>query len=75
MMKDLLQNITYPPLIIAVIFLGLAPFSPAPHLFEKIRMLFHGSLTRPIDLFDLLFHLAPSLLLLLKWVFRPKSEN
>jgi len=75
MMKTFLQKIPYQPLIIAAIILGLAPFSPAPHLFEKMQMLVHGSLTRPIDLFDLLFHLSPSLLLLLKWGLRPRPAD
>ena len=75
MMKTFLQKIPYQPLIIAAIILGLAPFSPAPHLFEKMQMLVHGSLTRPIDLFDLLFHLSPSFLLLLKWGLRPRPAD
>ncbi|MFM2354485.1 MAG: hypothetical protein RLZZ528_221 [Pseudomonadota bacterium] len=29
--------------------LGLAPFSPEPHLVEKLRMLASGTLVRPID--------------------------
>ena len=53
-------------LIIASLTLGLAPFIPEPHLFEKLRMLTAGELSRPIDIFDLLMHGAPWLLLLLK---------
>lgn len=53
-------------LIIASLTLGLAPFVPEPHLFEKLRMLTAGELSRPIDIFDLLMHGAPWLLLLLK---------
>ena len=45
----------------------LAPFHPMPHVLEKIIMLKNGQLHRPIDIFDLLFHLAPLLLLGLKW--------
>lgn len=54
------------PLQMAILFaltLGLAPFFPEPHLVEKVRMLIGGSLVKPIDIFDLLFHLAPWLLL------------
>jgi hypothetical protein len=54
------------PLLVAGIFLGLAPFVPQPHLVEKLRMLFAGNLERPLDIFDLFFHLSPFLLLLLK---------
>jgi len=53
-------------LIIATVFLGLAPFIPEPHAVEKLRMLFQGELSLPIDIFDLLFHLSPFLLLLLQ---------
>jgi hypothetical protein len=53
-------------LIIGSLTLGLAPFVPEPHLFEKIRMLFQGTLIRPIDIFDLFMHGALPLLLLLK---------
>ncbi len=57
------------PLIILVILaiaLGGAPFQPEPHLVEKTRMLFDGTLSRWIDIFDLVLHSSPLLLLLLK---------
>lgn len=54
-------------LIVAVaIWLALAPFVPEPHLSEKLKMLAAGTLRRPIDVFDLLFHLAPIVVLVLK---------
>ena len=56
----------YPILIVAALALGLAPFVPEPHLVEKLRMLFSGTLTRPIDIFDLFLHGTPVALLLLK---------
>jgi hypothetical protein len=36
--------------------LGLAPFLPEPHVWEKLKMLAAGTLTAPIDIFDLVFH-------------------
>lgn len=54
------------PLAIAALLLALAPFSPEPHLLEKIRMLMSGTLKKPIDIFDLLFHASASILLLVK---------
>ncbi len=48
------------------VFLALAPFVPEPHLWEKLKMLFAGTLTRPIDIFDLFLHGAPLVLLVLK---------
>lgn len=56
-------------LIVAVAaWLAAAPFFPEPHLVEKLRMLAAGTLRRPIDIFDLLFHLAPIAVLVLKLV-------
>jgi len=48
----------------------LAPFRPMPHVVEKMNMLLNGSLNRPIDIFDLVFHLTPTLILLLKVIRR-----
>ena len=46
--------------IIACLTLGLAPFTPAPHLVEKIRWLATGAeVMRPIDWFDLALHGTP----------------
>ncbi len=63
---DWLDKLPWELLIIGSLFLGLAPFFPEPHIVEKIRMLFQGTLSRPIDIFDLLMHSALPLLLLLK---------
>lgn len=46
--------------------LGLAPFFPEPHIVEKLKMLWAGTLSRPIDIFDLLMHGTPWLLLIAK---------
>ncbi len=48
------------------VFLALAPFAPEPHLWEKLKMLADGTLSRPIDIFDLFLHGAPLALLILK---------
>jgi hypothetical protein len=50
----------------AALTLGLAPFVPEPHVWEKLRMLAAGDLARPIDVFDLILHAAPWILLLVK---------
>ncbi len=44
----------------------LAPFKPIPHVVEKLIMLKNGALNKPIDIFDLFFHLAPLILLIAK---------
>lgn len=53
------------PLALAAGALGLAPFSE-PHLWQKLRLLAGGQLTRPLDVFDLLMHASLPLLLALK---------
>jgi len=65
---QLLDRLPWGILIIAAVLLGLAPFVPEPHLVEKLRMLAQGSLQRPIDIFDLLYHSLPILLLLAKLI-------
>jgi hypothetical protein len=45
-----------------------APIKPMPHVVEKILMLKNGTLHRPMDIFDLFFHLIPLVLLVLKLV-------
>ncbi len=54
------------PIILVALTLGLAPFVPEPHIWEKLKMLVAGDLVRPIDIFDLLLHAAPWALLLAK---------
>jgi len=63
-----LDRIPLSVLVIASLTLGLAPFVPEPHLWEKLKMLANGTLTRPLDIFDLLLHAAPWVLLGLKLV-------
>ncbi|HIJ89612.1 MAG: RND transporter [Desulfobulbaceae bacterium] len=66
-MLQFLDQLPFPVLIVVTIFMLLAPFHPMPHVVEKIIMLKNGQLHRPIDIFDLVFHLTPLLLLTLKW--------
>ena len=49
--------------VILALTLGLAPFVPEPHVLEKLRMLFDGTLSKPIDIFDLVLHGTPWVLL------------
>ena len=53
-------------LLLVAAYLTFAPFRPEPHLIEKLGMLFNGSLGKPIDIFDLLFHSTPLVLVVLK---------
>jgi len=54
---------TYRVLLPLALFLGFAPFYPRPHLTEKLGMLLHGTLRRPVDIFDLCWHAVPVILL------------
>jgi len=63
-----LDKIPFVTLLLIALMLGLAPFTPEPHVVEKLRMLFDGSLSKPIDIFDLLMHGTPWVLLGLKTI-------
>ena len=65
---NFIDKIPVAQLAIAALLLGLAPFFPEPHLFEKLRMLFNGTLKETIDIFDLLMHAALPILLIVKLV-------
>lgn len=68
-MEKFLNGISWELAILACLTLGLAPFVPQPHIVEKLRMLFKGTLSRPIDWFDLVLHGAPWIILILKAAF------
>lgn len=63
-----LDRLPFGMLVIGAVVLGLAPFKPEPHLWEKLRMLADGTLIRPIDIFDLAIHGILPLLLIAKLV-------
>ena len=65
-MLKYIDSIPLPFFIVLSLFLGLAPFFPEPHLVEKVRMLMNGELSKPLDMFDLLLHATPWLLLFVK---------
>ncbi len=62
------DSIPFPILIVACLTLGLAPFVPEPHVWEKLKMLMAGELTRLVDVGDLLLHGVPWLLLEMKFI-------
>jgi hypothetical protein len=61
-----LDKIPLATLIIIALLLGLAPFTPEPHLWQKLKMLVAGELVKPIDIFDLFLHGTPAVLLVIK---------
>ena len=66
-MWKFLDKIPYTLLIIITLFMLLAPFRPMPHVAEKLMMLKDGTLSRPIDIFDLFYHLTPLFILMMKF--------
>ena len=74
-MLKYIDSVPLPFYIVLSLFLGLAPFFPEPHLVEKIRMLQGGELSRPIDIFDLVLHATPWVLLLIKLVLMLKPKE
>ncbi len=63
-----IDQIPLTTLMIIALLLGLAPFTPEPHVWEKLKMLAAGELSKPIDIFDLVMHGTPWLLLGIKLV-------
>ncbi len=61
-----LDSVSWIIVIILALTLGLAPFTPEPHIWEKLKMLASGELVRAVDWFDLLLHGVPWVVLGLK---------
>ncbi|MFT5867096.1 MAG: hypothetical protein ACI82I_002854, partial [Gammaproteobacteria bacterium] len=59
-----LDSIPLNLLLLACLTLGLAPFFPEPHIWEKLKMLLAGDMRKPNDIFDMLMHGVPWLILL-----------
>jgi hypothetical protein len=74
-MRNLFNRIPLALLVVLCLTLGLAPFVPEPHLWEKLRMLALGELTKAIDIFDLLLHGIPWLLLIMKLQFSITAQQ
>ena len=53
-------------LVVLAVWMLVAPITPEPHVVEKIRLLGQGQLTKPLDIFDLLMHSTPLVLLLIR---------
>ena len=71
-----LDNLPMALLLAVAILAAVAPVVPEPHRWEKLKMLFAGELRQLRDIFDLLLHGTPLLLVVLKvvagWKRTPK---
>ncbi len=69
-MMNWVDRLPLPQLALMAILLAVMPAIlppyPEPHLVEKLRMLFSGTLSRPLDIFDLFLHGTPLTLLLIR---------
>jgi len=63
-----MRALSLPVIVLLCLTLGLAPFFPEPHVWQKIKLLLAGQLSRPVDIFDLFLHGTPFLLLAAKLV-------
>lgn len=69
-----LDRIPFTLLVPFAVFFTFAPFVPEPHLWQKLNMLFAGTLTKPVDIFDLFLHSTPLILLILKLMRYARSR-
>jgi hypothetical protein len=58
-MLNWIDRLPWKWLLLLAVWMAIAPITPEPHLIEKLRMLAAGTLVRPLDIFDLLMHAAP----------------
>ena len=68
-----LVKIPLGPLVLVAVFMALLPFRPKPHLWEKLGMLVNGQLTQVVDIFDLLWHSALIILVLMKIILAKRK--
>lgn len=73
-MGSFLDKIPYSILTVFSIVMLLVPFKPMPHAVDKLIMLKNGTLNNLMDIFDLIYHTAPSILLTIK-IFRDRSKK
>lgn len=82
-MREFIENwlgsklalIPFPLLLIMSVFMLIAPISPEPHLVQKFTWVVEGAGLKAIDIFDVFWHLLPSLILVLKLVFQFKQTK
>jgi len=65
-MQNYINQVPWVVVVLLCITLGLAPYTPQPHIIEKLILLTNGELNSPVDIFDFLMHLSPFILLTLK---------
>jgi len=74
-MRKLIRKIPLLLILVIAFFLAVAPITQEPHLWQKLKMLFDGSLSKPIDIFDLFLHGTPMVLLTVKLLFMATDKK
>jgi len=64
--RSWIVELPYGLLIVMAIFMAIAPIQPEPHLVQKFQWLMNGLPFKLIDVFDVLWHLLPMILITLK---------
>ncbi len=72
-MLKLIDKIPLSLLVTLAVMFAIVPLGK-PHLWGKLGMLIDGTLSRPIDIFDLFMHGAPMVLLLIRLARLGKQE-
>ena len=74
---EFIDTLPFWPLVIIALAIGVAPWpiGPEPHLVEKARMLAAGTLHRPIDILDVVYHLTPLVILGVRLARLKKRRN
>ena len=74
-MKSAIQRLPTSLVLLACGTLGLAPFFPMPHIWEKILMLINGLPMQAMDYFDFVFHGMPWAVLALKLTLGSSTQD
>lgn len=74
-MTSFIKNISWPVILVLTLTIGLAPYTPQPHLVSKLIMLFSGQLQQPLDWFDLIMHASPFALIVIKLISIAKQRD
>ena len=73
--KQWVMGLPYGLLFVMAGFMALAPFQPEPHLVQKFNWLISGVPFKAIDVFDVVWHLLPMILIGVKWLLMNKEAK
>jgi len=71
--QNWIAGLPYGLLVVMALFMAIAPIQPEPHLVQKFQWLMNGSPFKLIDVFDVVWHLLPTILIALKVWLSKKS--